>query len=90
MFKTLNKGDKVFYARILPSTGTYDLCDLNIRTVEDTYFVGVDKKDKRAYLFGYDSLGKEVFEDRKEALATVKKAEKNKKVISDETYYEEY
>lgn len=90
MFKTLNKGDKLYYARILPYVGTYEVCDMNIRTATDTYFVGVDKRDKRAYLFGYSSLGKEVFEDRKEALDAVHEAEKNKKIVSDETYYEEY
>ena len=90
MFKTLNKGDKLYYARILPYVGTYEVCDMNIRTVTDTYFVGVDKRDKRAYLFGYGSLGKEVFEDRKEALNVVRKAEEHKKDVSEETYYEEY
>lgn len=89
MYKTINKGDKLYFARIHPTTGIYDLCDLTIRTVSDTYFVGTDKKDKRAYLFGYDSLGETVFQDRKEALAVVQKAEKEKKEVG-ETYYEEY
>lgn len=48
MYSTLNKGDMVYYARIQKKNGTYDLCELNIRTVEDDYFCGVDKKDKRA------------------------------------------
>ena len=73
MFKTLNKGNIVYYARI-----------------EDTYFVGEDKKDKRAYLFGYNALGDYVFHDRGEALKKVKNAEKDKVEVSNETYYEEY
>lgn len=89
MYRTLNKGDKLYYARVQYTTGVYDLCELIVRTVADTYFVGTDKKDKRAYLLGYDSLGETVFEDRKEALAVVQKAEKNKKDVG-ETYYEEY
>lgn len=47
--KTINKGDIVYYTRIFPETGTYDLCDLVVRTVMDNWFCGVDKKDKRAY-----------------------------------------
>ena len=90
MFKTLNKGDIVYYARIQKKNGTYDLCELKVRTVENTYFAGVDKKDKRAYLFGYNALGDYVFQDRGEALRKVKNAEKDKVEVSNETYYEEY
>jgi hypothetical protein len=85
-----NKGDHLFYARALKETAIYDVCELIVRTVEETYFVGVDKRDKHAYLFSYDALGENIFEVRDEALKKVQAAEKNKKDISDETYYEEY
>ena len=88
--KVLNKKDIVYYARIVPNSGIYDLYELSIRTVEDTYFVGVDKKDKRAYLFGYNAIDDYIFTGRKDALNRLKDAEKNKKQISNETYYEEY
>ena len=84
--KVLNKKDIVYYA----SSGIYDLYELSIRTVEDTYFVGVDKKDKRAFLFDYDAIGEYIFTNRKDALNKLKDAEKNKKEISNETFYEEY
>ena len=42
--KTINKGDTVYYTRVFPETGTYDLCDLIVRTVMDSWFCGVDKK----------------------------------------------
>ena len=35
-------------------------------------------------------IGKTIFIDRNEALNVVRKAEKNKKNICEETYYEEY
>ena len=88
--KVLNKKDIVYYARIVPNSGIYDLYELSIRTVEDTYFVGVDKKDKRAYLFGYNAIDDYIFTSRKDAINRLKDAEKNKKQISNETYYEEY
>ena len=86
----LKKKDVVYYARIIPNTGIYEVCELIIRTVADDYFAGMDKRDKRTYLFGYNPIDNTVFVDRKDALNKVKIAESNKKDISSETYYEEY
>lgn len=86
----LKKKDMVYYARIMPSLGIYDICELKVRTITDTYFVGVDKRDKHAYIFNNNSINKVIFIDRKDALKLVKEAEKNRKhVISEEIYYEE-
>lgn len=90
MFKTLNKNDKLFYSRIIPNTGIYEVCELTVRSITDSWFTGVDKRDKHVYLFDYSSLGETVFEDRKTALKLVQLAEKNKKDEPEETYYEEY
>ena len=86
----LKKKDVVYYARIIPNTGIYEVCELIVRTVVDDYFAGMDKRDKRTYLFGYNAIDDTVFVDRKDALSKVKIAESNKKDISSETYYEEY
>lgn len=70
MFK---KGDIVFYARCIPKNGLYEVCELKIRTVnqEEGWVVGVDKRDKRAYLLTKDEISKRVFEERKDALDVV-------------------
>lgn len=68
----------------------FEVCELIIRTVEDDYFVGSDKRDRHAYLLHYTDLDKIVFQDRKTALQKVKDAEKNKSTVKHETYYEEY
>lgn len=81
----MKKGDIYYYARIIPSAGIYDLLEIKIRSVYDTYFVGIERRDKQAFLFNYSDIDKILFEDRKIALKVVKKAEKNKKEI----YYEE-
>ena len=86
----LKKKDIVYYARIIPNTGIYEVCELIVRTIADDYFAGMDKRDKRTYLFGYNAIDDTVFVDRKDALSKVKIAESNKKDISSETYYEEY
>lgn len=85
----MEKQDILYYARIVPRTGIYEVCELLIRTVEETYFVGIDKRDKHAYLFLYSDINKTVFKNRKEALKKVKDAEKNKVKTNYEIYYEE-
>ena len=86
----LKKKDIVYYARIQPTLGVYDVLELIVRTVETDWFTGMDKRDKRVYLFNNKDINKTVFNDRKEALKIVKEAEKNKKNIVFETNYEEY
>ena len=83
-------GDIVYYARIMPTLGIYDVCELKIRTIADTYFVGTDKRDKRAYLFSYNAVGKYIFSNRKDAVEKAIVAEENSPKVSKETYYEEY
>ena len=90
MTDKIRKNDIIYYARIMPKLGIFDVYDLKVRTVEDTYFVAIDKRDKKSYLFSYNDINKTVFTNREEALSKVKKEEKNKPKISTETYYEEY
>lgn len=83
--------DILYYARIIPTVGIFDVCQLTIRTVKEDYFVGCDESDKHAYLFNYSDLDETVFHRRKDALDLVLAAESNnKKKINKETYYEEY
>ena len=86
----VHKKDILYYVRAIPQTGIFEVCELIIRTVEDDYFVGSDKRDRHAYLLHYTDLDKIVFQDRKTALQKVKNAEKNKSTVKHETYYEEY
>lgn len=90
MTEKLNKKDVVYYARIIPKLGIYDVCEIIIRTVEDTWFAGIDKHDKKAYLFPNKYIGDKIFFHRDEALQKVLKEEQDKPVINTETYYEEY
>lgn len=83
---TLKKNDKVFYARIIESSNIFDVLELKIRTVEDDWFVGIEKRDKQAFLFHNTDIGKKIFTDRDEALNKVLDAEENNK--SEEKYNE--
>lgn len=90
MNKQIKKRDTVYHTRVYPLLGMYELDELKVRTVTDTYFVGIEKHTKKAFLFPYSAIGNIVFFDRSEALKKVKDMEKNKVEISNETYYEEY
>ena len=88
---SLNKCDIVYYARIMPNLGIFDVYDIKIRTIADTWFLGVEKRDKKVFLFPNSAIGEYVFLNRKDAVDVATNAEENnKKVISTETYYEEY
>ena len=86
----LKKNQIVYYTRIIPSSGIYDILELKLRTIESNWYVGCEKRDKQAYLFYASDIGKIIFVNRDEALVRVQEAESHKKVISDETEYEEY
>lgn len=80
--KVLNKGDILYFSRIIPKTGIYDVCELYIRTVEETYFVGIDKKDKQAHIFGYDRINEDIFDNRKDALIKYKELKRIKNMVN--------
>lgn len=86
----LKKKDILYYARIIPKTRIYEVCEVVVRTIKENWFVAIDKRDKHAYLFAYDDVDKILFSDRKDALIKVIETEKNAPHICYETYYEEY
>lgn len=88
---TVKEKDTLYYARIVPKTRIYEVCEVIVRTVRDTWFVTVDRRDKRAYLFNNSDIDNIVFFDRKTALLKVLEAEeKDKSTTESEVYYEEY
>lgn len=68
----LHKGSVVYYARLIPKNHVYEVCELKIRTIEETWLVGVDKRDKHAYLLNTANINQTVFEKRQDALSLVK------------------
>ena len=88
--KIIKRGDVIYYAQCLEPVSVFEILELTVRTVEDTWFVGIEKKEKQALLFSMKDIDKHIFFDRHDALMTVKEAEHNcKKKVSDEIYYEE-
>lgn len=71
--KSIKTKQQIYYARIL--SDSFEVCDLVVRSVYPTYFVAIDKHDKRAFLFNYDDIGRAVFLNRADALEKVMIAE---------------
>lgn len=88
--KKFKKGDKIYFSRILPEVGVYEVCDLKVRMVTEDWFSATEKRTHKTFLFSYTDINRTIFYNREEAVLTVKEQEKNKKIISDEKYYEEY
>ena len=72
-------GQIVFYTRILPKVGIYDLLEIKLRTVEDTYIVGCDEKDHTAYLISEIEAETCIFTSRKDALNKIREEKKKGK-----------
>ena len=85
----LKKKDKVYYARIIDSSNIFDVLELTIRTTHEDWFVGIEKRDKQAFLFQNTDIGTKVFLNRDDALNTVLEAEKNKKYYYEDDVEEE-
>lgn len=64
----LKKGDTVYFARILPKMEIYELLDLHIVSIYDTYCTGADSKTKQTFLFQRKEAEEVLFSDRKLAL----------------------
>ena len=47
----IKKGDIIDDARSRPKLDIYDVYELKVRTVEDTYFSTIDKRDKKVICF---------------------------------------
>lgn len=47
----MDKGDVIYYARIVPQVGLYETLRLNVRTVSDDWFVAFNTKSTQSFLF---------------------------------------
>lgn len=80
---TLKLKDKVYYARIIPSSFIFDVLELQVRTVDDGWYVGIEKRDKQAFLFLEEDIGSKIFIKRADCLKAVNNAEKNYKITGE-------
>lgn len=78
-YETLKKGDTLYFARIMPSFGYYEIHDVILVTKYDDHCTVADKKTKQSFLFMESNIVTNLFAIRNEALEYLKKEkEKNK------------
>ena len=86
----LKRKDILYYARIHLKVKLFEVCELIVNTIQPSYFVAVDKRDKHSYLFSYNDIGNILFADRNIALQKVVEAETKESKDNYKTDYEEY
>ena len=75
----LQKGEIIYWSRVISSADYFEIHELKIRTVTDEYFVAfdIDKRGtKQAFLFYYNDLEKIIFKNRKDAVKKLKELRK--------------
>ncbi|MDD5901713.1 MAG: hypothetical protein PUC73_12560 [Lachnospiraceae bacterium] len=78
-YETLKKGDTLYFARIMPSFGYYEIHDVQVVTKYDDHCTVTEKKTKQSFLFNIDNALKQLYIKRNEALDFLKiEKEKNK------------
>lgn len=68
-------GNWVYWARVRENTQEFDVIDLKIATIYDTYFVCTDEKTGQRHLFSNNNWENIIFPDRHEALELVLEAQ---------------
>ena len=72
----MDVGERIFFARAVPMCDIYEVIELNVRTVKDNWFVGVDVETRQAFPFDVSDIGALIFSTQKEAENIVKAAKK--------------
>ena len=87
--KMIKKGDVVYYVQHLEQVNMFEVLELIAHTVEDYWFAGIEKKEKKIYLLYKNDIGKHIFFNMNDALMSIKEAEINcnKNFKEENTYY---
>lgn len=80
-YEKLQKGDSLCYARIMPRFGYYEIHDVTLVTKYDDHCTVAEMKTKQSFIFNTNSMFKQLYLDRKEAVTYLKEEkEKNKNI----------
>lgn len=62
--KSKKSNDTLYYAQIIPSLCHYNVLDMKVVDLYDTYFVCIEKSKEKIYPLNYTNIGKMIFENR--------------------------
>lgn len=77
IFNKLQKGQIVFFARVLPNNEYYKVLNLKIISIHKNYCTGTDLKTKQTFPFDKTIAEKVLFTDKDAALQYLKSRKKN-------------
>ena len=80
-YEDLQKGDTLYFARILPSFGYYEIHDVVIVTKYNDHCTVCELKTKQSFIFGLKNLQEQLYVDREEALTYLKNKQKENKGV---------
>lgn len=81
-YKNCRRGDKLYYARIIPTFGYYEIHNVIMVSTYDNYCSATESKSKQSFLFFVKEDGIcNLFIDRDEALQYLKEEKKKYKSV---------
>ena len=80
-YDEIQKGDQLYFARIMPSFGYYEIHDVIVVTKYDDHCCVCELKTKQSFIFNLKTLQEQLYLDRDEALAYLKKKQKENKNV---------
>ena len=80
-YEDIQKGDALYFARIMPSFGYYEIHDVILVTKYDDHCSVCELKTKQSFLFNLKTLQEQLYVDREEALTYLKDMKKKNKDV---------
>lgn len=63
----MKSGDIVYLARTIPLCNIYEVLELKVTTITNSYMIGVDIETRTSYPFSKSDIGKRIFTSYDEA-----------------------
>ena len=80
-YEDIQKGDSLYFARMMPSFGYYEIHDVVVVTKADDYCTVCETKTKQSFIFNLKSMYQQLYVNRDEALTYLKEEKKKNKNI---------
>lgn len=84
-YNELQKGDPLYFARVMPRSGYYEIHDVIMVTKYDDHCTVCELKTKQSFMFNQNDIYQRLYLNREEALEYLKEQQeknKNMKVYS--------
>ena len=80
-YEEIQKGDSLYFARIMPSFGYYEIHDVVLVTKYDDHCSVCELKTKQSFIFNLKTLQDQLYVDREEASTYLKDMKKKYKDV---------